>query len=489
MRKEMKVISDKYSSKLRKRSGPSTSYTTLAYLDPGYVGVVIDAKTTGGTTWYKWEGGGWSSGKYLQVVRDLEEKPEQPKEEPKVPEPTPEETVDETIPPKQVEYNSINVETGGVKTYTHNEPSTGFDWSSKVTFDTRYPYNDQCTEAELLKEIRKVKYQMDIEYITKSEIYNEDISTGYFSSLQKKLFNSFNRHKTAFPDKELTKTFAYVFFTRPDLNIITKANGTNSFSLVPQTAIDAKYAYLWNNNDWCLKSLVSNSNARHKFMVLLSNEAKSFEVGDVVIKTVEHGETYNGNKIVYGFSDQESNAANEMSIRYVDTVNLDIFKLHLAWVDYINKVSRGIFTPKDEYMRNRILDYAASCYYFLCGPDGSTILYWQKLTGVFPVNTGENAFSWDSGTLLAKPEINIKYMYSFKSTMDPIIIAEFRELSESGGNYKKLLDGYSGYEIENTGSGTDYGIQTGSTLTHAPWIIETTDDLGHVLYKLVWKEI
>ena len=37
-----------------------------------------------------------------------------------------------------------------------------------------------------------------------------------------------------------------------------------------------------------------------------------------------------------------------MSIRY-DTVNLDVFKMHTAWVDYINKVSRGIFKPWDEY--------------------------------------------------------------------------------------------------------------------------------------------
>jgi hypothetical protein len=43
--------------------------------------------------------------------------------------------------------------------------------------------------------------------------------SGYFSDLQKKMYNSFNRNKTAFPDKNLNKTFAYVFFTRPDLNI------------------------------------------------------------------------------------------------------------------------------------------------------------------------------------------------------------------------------------------------------------------------------
>ena len=47
----------------------------------------------------------------------------------------------------------------------------------------------------------------------------------------------------------------------------------------------------------------------------------------------------------------------------LDTVNLDIFKLHLAWVDYINKASRGVFTPKRDYIKKRILDYACSCYY------------------------------------------------------------------------------------------------------------------------------
>jgi len=487
MRKEMKVTTN--SGRLRKRTGPSTSYRIITHLNPGYTGIVVESKTVGGATWYKWEDGGWSCGTYLRLVRDLEVKPDPPKEEPKVPEPTPPEPVDETIPPKQVDFGTINPDTGGVTTHGSTKPTSGYDWTSKVAFDMKYPYNDQCTEAELLKKIRQVKYQMDIEYITKSEIYNEDIPTGYFSSLQKKLFNSFNRHKTAFPDKELTKTFAYVFFTRPDLNIITQAGGTNNFTLVPQTALDAKYSYLWNNNQWCLKSLVSNGNPKHKFMVLLSNEAKSFEVGDVVLKTVEHGETYNGNKIVYGLSDQESNAANEMSIRYTDTVNLDIFKLHLAWTDYINKVSRGIYAPKQKYITDRIVDYASSCYYFLCGPDGSTILYWQKLTGVFPVNTGENAFSWDSGTLLAKPEINIKYMYSFKSTMDPMIIAEFNSLTEQSGKYKKLLDGHGGYETKHSDAGTDFGFQTGSTLTHAPWIAETEDDFGHRMFQLVWKEI
>ena len=315
---------------------------------------------------------------------------------------------------------------------------------------------------------------MDIGYKNKDDIYSDytkdNISKGYVSDLQKKLYNSFNRNKVAYPDKELNKTFAYVFFTRPDLNILT-----SSFNLTNQTTYDPKYHYLYNNNPWSLKSLVNGGNPHHKFMTFLSNEALSFEVGDIVLKTHEHGETYNGHKIIYGRSDIESNVAGEMSIRYIDTVNLDVFKLHLAWVDYINKVSRGVFSPKRDYIKSKILDYACSCYYILCGPDGNTILYWQKLTGVFPVNTGENVFSWDSGTLLAKPEINIKYMYSFKSSMDPTILEEFNTLTATSRTFK------TSYDKDN--------LFGGSTLTHAPYIsLKSKDVEGNRVYRLLWVE-
>src|SRR5699024_6516012 len=161
-------------------------------------------------------------------------------------------------------------------------------------------------------------------------------------------------------------------------------------------------------------------------------------------------------------TDHESNAAGEISVRYVDTVNLDIFKMHTIWVDYINKVSRGIFKHREKYIKDRILDYASSCYYFLCGPDGSTILYWQKLTVVFAINTGENVFSWDSGTLLAKPEINIKYMYAFKTPMDIAHLNEFNSLTKNtnGNKFKSV------YSASN--------VQSGSTLTHSPYIWKTT---------------
>lgn len=479
MKWEVKVTN--VNTRLRVRTGPGTSYRIVNWQYPSGGGVVVEARTVNGQTWYRWEGTNyWSCGitssgtVYLKKTKDLEEKPPQPE-----PQPAPTPPIKETLP--QSIASSINIGSSNIGTTVGNTSSstsnlsTSYSWYEPSYKGTSFKDVDYSVQSEdfIRKEIAKIKYNMDIGYRNKNDIY-DTTSKGYFSDLQKKMYNSFNRNKTAFPDKELNKTFAYVFFTRPDLNILTNTSGTN-YSLHEQVCHDGKFIYLWRNNPWCLKSLVKGGNPYHKFMTFLSNEALSFEVGDQVIKTHEHGETYNGHKIVYGRSDIESNVAGEMSVRYIDTVNLDVYKLHLAWLDYISKVSRGIVTPKREYITNKILDYACSCYYFLCGPDGHTILYWQKLTGVFPINTGENVFSWDSGTLLAKPEINIKYMYAFKSAMDPIIIEEFNELISKSGNVK------SSYEPRN--------LATGSTLSHSPKIEKDTSNInGAYNFYLVWLD-
>lgn len=481
MKWEVKVTN--VTTRLRRRTGPSTSYRIVDWKYPGDKGIVVDMKTVGGSTWYKWESSStlWSCAKtangkiYLEKVKDLE--PAAPVTPPNKPK-EPEETIDIT-------KTTYVPENGSSKTLTDNLSYTAYNSSwylpsrytykktyAQSTIDPAFTY-DEVSNLRIEKEISRIKYNMDISYANSDEVYNSG-NAGYYSNLQKKLHNSFNRNKTAYPDKELSKTFAYVFFTRPDLYLTEPSSQAGKPTLSIQAQSDPKYIYMWRNNEWCIKSLTKNGNNYHKFLVLLSNEAKSFEVSDLALKTVEHGETYNGNKIIYGRTDHESNAAGEMSIRYTDTVNLDIFKMHLIWTDYINKVSRGVFSPKREYITSRILDYASSCYYFLCGPDGSTILYWQKLTGVFPVNTGENAFSWDSGTLLAKPEINIRYMYSMKTPMDIAHLEEFNSLTDAGKKSFKSI-----YSREN--------CQSGSTLTHAPYIWETKVN-GKLVYRLMWLE-
>lgn len=467
------------------RSGPSTSYRATGYLKEGNTGTVVDSKSVGGATWYKWEDGTWSCGKssngtdYLKFVYNLE-------------------TNDNTISGSNPVSPNVHVDSyidkdlysfydSGYGANSNNTTiSSNDDWYIDSSINLKN--GEILSDEQIRDEISRIKYNMDISYATRDDVYDVGKgSIGYVTDLQKKLHHSFNRNKIAFPDRELTKTFAYVFFTRPDLNILTYGSDKPSEFAVNTGNVgsDPKYSYIFKNNQNTMRSLVANGNPYHKFLILLSNEAKSFEVADTVITTVEHGETFNGNKIIYGRTDHESNAAGEVNIRYVDSINLDVFKMHLIWVDYINKVSRGVFSPKSTYIKQRILDYACSCYYFLCGPDGSTILYWQKLTGVFPVNTGENAFSWDSGTLLAKPEINIKYMYSMRSVMDVAHLSEFNALTRVNGdvvaNTNLTIDSSyfkSVYSPDN--------IQTGATLTHSPYIWQTKDVAGNTIYRLMW---
>jgi hypothetical protein len=345
MRWEVRVNPSTVTTRLRVRKGPSTSFAIVNWKYPNQGANIVDSKVTNGATWYKWEGTEyWSCAKtangteYLLKMRDLEEKsdPTPPNSPTKKPE-----NKDITIDPMTYHITDTKFENNGQSNSDSSwyQPMMAY---GNTEFD-QVDYNDY-SELAIANNIAAIKHNMDISYTTLDDVYDNIWTTGggsgYFSDLQKKMYNSFNRNKTAFPDKNLNKTFAYVFFTRPDLNILTVGSGSTNLTLNDENVgCDPKYKYLWKNNPWCLKSLVSAGNPYHKFMVLLSNEALSFEVGDVVLKTMEHGETYNGNKIIYGRSDQESNAAGEMSIRYIDTVNLDIFKLHLVWTDYINKNS------------------------------------------------------------------------------------------------------------------------------------------------------
>ena len=472
---------------LHKRTGPSLSYRIVGKWYRGDKFVAVDVKTVGKYTWYKIEGTKyWSCGKegksvYLKKIKDLDP-PKKPDPKPSKPKPKPDIKPAKKPEPPWVGPDYGNEKPGSGWGYNgigswyvssdiiHSDASNNRMRSMNPSVINHGSYKI-ITNSQLEKELRRIRYNMDIAYMKKNEISSKSGSTGYFSDLQSKIHSSFNRNKTGFPDYHLNKTFAYVFFTRPDLNVCEYSGG--KWSMTDQVAVDPKYNYLFNNNPMCLRSLVDNGNPHHKFLVLLSNEARSFEVSDKMLKTIEHGETFTGAKIMYGRTDHESNTAGEMSIRYIDSVNLDIYKMHEAWTDYINQVSRGRFAPKRKYITNRILDYACSCYYFLCGPDGSTILYWQKLTGVFPVNTGENAFSWDSGTLLAKPEINIKYNYAMKTPLDVAHLHEFNKLV-SQGNKKSIK---TTYEERN--------VATGSTLTHSPYIAPMTEN-GKFYYKLVW---
>lgn len=178
----------------------------------------------------------------------------------------------------------------------------------------------------------------------------------------------------------------------------------------------------------------------------------------------------------YGKHNIKSKTADNFSITYTDDDNLNIIKVHKAWTDYISKVYRGEFFANPIHRQNRTIDYASSVYYFLCGPDGETILFWSKYTGVFPTNTPSSALVWQKGNITKMPEFSINYEFSWKEDLMPTTLAEFNLNSANQNTYTYAKT----YEPE-LGS-------TGKTFVNAPFV-ETVIDrtTGKYEYKLRFR--
>lgn len=494
------------------RTGPSKSYKIVGRKAPGSKFIVNDRKVNGGWEWLKHEDTGYWSCKrdvgysydFLKITKDLDPpKPPEPVKEPApVPVPEPE--------PKPLAIKGNGISEGSLDTdifgsagdtdwhkrvLTLEEEQSEKIYESSIT-NSEYSKANSLSNASKYKSILeddqknsyKTSYNSSKVVIAKSSsytaaklnadmkkiYYNLDMSYGgggFYNGLMPQLFHNFNRYGIEFSDKVLPKSFPHVFFTRPDLNVI-KEDG----SLTSQAKTDELYSYIWNNNRDVIKSLTQFYTQNHQFNTFVHNYAKSFEISDEFIKPTEHGETLTGNKIQYGKSDIESRSAGDFSITYVDDANLNVYKMHKLWVDYISKVYRGHFFPRDNYKFGKTIDYACAAYYILCGPDGETILFWSKYYGVFPTNIPSSTLSWSKGSLVSNPEMSINYSYSFKEDFDPISLAEFNELCATKASKSKSRKNYDSEHAS-----------MGSTLVGAPYIDAVTVD-GRKVFKLKWRD-
>ena len=254
----------------------------------------------------------------------------------------------------------------------------------------------------------------------------------------------YNRFKT--PDINLAhnKSVTYVFFTRPDLNILNYS--MNNPTANRQTLNHSESALIWRRNPELFKLLTDCDRCGdyNNFNMLLSNQVTSFDIKDEEITSVKAGMSWNDYEMLYGDS-YTGRAAGEFSCNFTETSDYSIINLIKLWITYIDNVSRGAWSPSyglyqesgiskesnGSHVYTKTLDYAASAYVFKCGPDGEDVLYWSKYYGVFPMNTSANALSWDITTPIGDtPKLNIRFGYSFKKDLSPISLIEFNNIAK-----------------------------------------------------------
>jgi len=470
---------------LNVREGPSTSFNKVSALSQGTEVVVNDQASDGSRKWYRLDdnnGGWWICGDYVVIVENLD-----PNQVPTQTPPTPPATPPSTTPPIDTavtppkDYAAIQaalIASGTLppdNVFGSNLDVTSIgknnaEQLSAITNSSNFPplvsvnkgvniYNYFMDHSFIENNLKKVRNNLNL------------IGDKGFSDMNQKLFTEFNKYKIAFPDYHLSKTFAYVFFTRPDLNLI-EYQGDGIYTLLPDVEKDPTYYYLSKNNSNILLSLTRYLSADHPFHPFLSNTATSFEIADEYIKTMEHGETFTGYKVMYGKNNIESKTAGTFNVNFIDDQEFSVYKTHKAWIDYISKVYRGELKASDEYIHKKILDYACSAYYILCGPDGESILFWSKYFGVFPTNAPSSVTSWTKGNLMKIPEYSTTFAYAFKEDFSPLTLAEFNMNNTGSYLYRKV------YEPTLVG--------TGKTFMGAPFI-ETNISRGSKAYEFKLK--
>lgn len=241
----------------------------------------------------------------------------------------------------------------------------------------------------------------------------------------------YNRFKLPVPDSQLQRTFAHVFFVRPQCNIMLDSSTGQSMS--GQFADNADYMYAASNSPFIIKELSAGANNQEtQFSFILSNAAKSFSLSDEYINTDTYGTGYTGYKVSYGKHGVESRTAGDFSVTFQDDRNLSIYRLLKLWVDYIEGVYTGKYYPTDTTIVNHLLDYVGAVYYILTAEDGETILFWSKYYGVYPSSIPSTQYSWSAGTLASQISLDVKFNFSWKEDYNINAITEFNYNSNLG---------------------------------------------------------
>lgn len=217
------------------------------------------------------------------------------------------------------------------------------------------------------------------------------------------------------------------------------------------------------------------------FIPLISNfyDDTSIDVPDIYLDTVDVGENRFGVRQTLPRNVIQSQVGQNINISYSDVSMYDevggnlygkllLTNLHKAWVRYINAVKLGILFPGDKYSFNlktyhsfineitkvqepiydgfftpilpsnddsatsrrafrlakmvRVINFVSSLYYFKLAPDGKTITYWAKFSGLYPKTYGGSGHSAGNKEI---SRITVEYQTQFFEDLKISLLESF----------------------------------------------------------------
>ena len=152
---------------------------------------------------------------------------------------------------------------------------------------------------------------------------------------------------------------------------------------------------------------------------------ESFSPADTSSQTITVGETWSKLKQVYAGPDNDSKSGGTFNIEFNELEGMPVTILNKIWYEYSQAVRLGRAQPQQNARNKKYVDYMSSCYYFQLAPDGMSINYWCRFTGVFPTGLPFSSFSGKTGSELIR--VSMPYSYMFKEDMLVSLLYEFNK--------------------------------------------------------------
>ena len=266
-------------------------------------------------------------------------------------------------------------------------------------------------------------------------------ANGIYNRQDIQWYKKFNRFGVLDPYNTPTHVKEYIFFTKPDLNLVVP----DTANINPELANQPYFTELINRYPDIITQLQRSHGIpkgdKGPFMAILSNAVKNnLELPAISTDVIDTPATIYGTSYNYRGWGYKSDEKVDFSLEFEDTRYLEIYNLVKTYEEYERLKKLGMVSPPNidgapttadgrcfsYYIRNKILHDQFSVYKFIVEDDGETILYYAKLWGVFFKNVPRDAFSD------IKTEGGLSYAIDFEAAfvddMNPTILSDFNNL-------------------------------------------------------------
>lgn len=253
------------------------------------------------------------------------------------------------------------------------------------------------------------------------------------SDIDVNMHNEFLKYKAYNANYDNMHTgISYIFITKPKLCLTTDIeNSSESTPAVYNTTENGFFKYVAQYRPELIKALIQSHNSSGgSFIKLLSNRYERIDLEDFLLNEKEIAESWKGYNLRLPTTSVSSRNSGTLAIQYDELSDASVLLLHKVWFEYIEKIKFGYIEPEDTTIENKEIDYLSSLYYFMLAPDGETILFWGKYTGLAPKSLPYSAYNSEVGSkILVKA--NIQYIYQHKEFLEPETLQEFNNVAHA----------------------------------------------------------